>query len=242
MNSRAAGAMSDLRHQVYTQLRGRLMSGDIPLRGRLVETRVADMLGASRTPVREALVRLHAEGLLTYDNGGYFPVIPDLATIRDLYEVRITLELRGIQRVIDSPRLRYDLDGLRALHEDWSGYADNPPEPGPDVLLLDEDFHLRLSAAAGNPSLTRMLATVNSQIRLVRAYDYGTEERVTATVSEHLGILDAILDGALERALTLLHEHVGNSYEVVEAAAARAVAAHFLGSQAGQLEWKEAGR
>ncbi|WP_327139481.1 GntR family transcriptional regulator [Nocardia sp. NBC_01327] len=239
MNARAAGATSDLRHQVYTQLRERLMSGDLPLRGRLVETRVAEMLGASRTPVREALVRLHAEGLLTSDEGGWYPVIPDLATIRDLYEVRITLELRGIQRVMDSPRLGYDLDAIRALHADWSEYRAAPPEPGPDVLLLDEAFHLRLSEAAGNPSLTRILATVNSQIRLVRAYDYGTEERVTATIAEHLGILDAILEDELGRARTLLHEHVGNSYEVVEAAAARAVAAHFLGTQAGQLDWQE---
>lgn len=221
------------------ELRDRLMAGDLPLRGRLVETRVAELLGASRTPVREALIRLHVEGLLTYDDTGYYPVVPDLATIRDLYEVRITLELRGIQRVIDSPQASFDLEAIAALRDDWAAHRADPPAPGSEVLLLDEDFHLRLSAAAGNPSLTRLLAGVNSQIRMVRAFDYGTEERVNATIDEHLGIVEAILAGQLERARALLHEHVGSSYEVVEAAAARAVAAHFLGTHAEQLDWKE---
>jgi DNA-binding GntR family transcriptional regulator len=220
---------NSLREQAYQELRRRLLAGELSARTRLVEARVAELIGASRTPVREAMVRLHADGMLAREVDGYYPVVPDLASVRDLYEVRITLELRGITRIIENPHLAFDVDALATLRDDWLGLQASPPEPGPDVVLLDEDFHLRLSAAAGNPALTRALQAVNGQIRLVRMYDYATEERVTKTIEEHLEIVDLILADDLDSARTALHHHVGASYEVVEERAAHAVTAHALG-------------
>ncbi|MFH5210489.1 GntR family transcriptional regulator [Antrihabitans sp. NCIMB 15449] len=218
-----------LREQAYRELRRRLMAGELTARTRLVETRVAELIGASRTPVREALVRLHADGMLTREADGYYPVIPDLAGVRDLYELRITLELQGITRLIDNPHLRYDAEILERLRDDWLDLRAAPPEPGPDIVLLDEDYHIRLSSAAGNPALTRALQAVNGQIRLVRMYDYATEERVSTTISEHLEIVDLLLTEDLPGARTALHHHVGSSYDVVEERAAHAVTAHALG-------------
>src|ERR1700712_3372623 len=96
------------RDEVYRELRQRLMVGEFALNSRLVEERIAALLGVSRTPVREALVRLLADGHVTRVNGGYFVAMPDFTDLRDLYDLRITLEMRGISRAIESDAVTHD--------------------------------------------------------------------------------------------------------------------------------------
>jgi DNA-binding GntR family transcriptional regulator len=213
----------------YIGLRTRLLSGELSPDRRLVESRLTDLLKVSRTPLREALVRLAADGLVNKEQDGYYPSRPDLSQLRDLYELRITLELRGISRAIDNAGLHHDIKALIDLRETWRGFREDPPAASPDVVLLDEDFHLTLSAAAGNLAITDALRSVNTRIRRVRMYDYLTEDRVWATIVEHLEILDLVIGDELPAALTAMHKHVGASYEVVEERAARAIAAHALG-------------
>jgi len=220
-----------LGEKVYRELREQVMSGQLPAHARLVEGRLCEALGVSRTPLREALVRLHSDGIVTRRDDGYYPMFPDLDSIRDLYELRVTLELRGIARHLEEPansELCFDRPLLESVRRRWLELKAHPPEPSPDIVLLDQQFHLDLSTAAGNPALTRALATVNSQIRLVRMYDYRTPERVDATVTEHLGIVEQILDGELAGALASLHAHVGDSLTVVEQRAVGAITAHAL--------------
>src|SRR6195952_2552196 len=90
------------RDEVYAQLRRRVMLGEFGVHTRLVEERLATALGVSRTPVREALVRLLSDGLVARHEGGYYVAIPDLSQLQDLYELRITLELRGLTRSLES--------------------------------------------------------------------------------------------------------------------------------------------
>ncbi|WP_433611485.1 GntR family transcriptional regulator [Prescottella agglutinans] len=222
------GSGTGLREKVYLELRERIMSGQVPAHARLVEGRLCEALGVSRTPLREALVRLHSDGIVTRREDGYYPMFPDLDSIRDLYELRITLELRGIARHVENPALEFDRTLLESVRLRWLDLKAEPPRPSPDIVQLDQQFHLDLSTAAGNPALTRALATVNSQIRLVRMYDYRTPERVEATVSEHLAIVEQVLDGELAGALAALHAHVGESLEVVEQRAVHALTAHAL--------------
>lgn len=226
-----------LGEKVYRDLREQIMSGRFPAHARLVEGRLCAALGVSRTPLREALVRLHSDGVVTRRDDGYYPMFPDLDSIRDLYELRVTLELRGIARHLESaesteepedPGLRFDRPLLESVRRRWLELKADPPDPSPDIVRLDQRFHLDLSTAAGNHALTRALATVNSQIRLVRMFDYRSMDRVLATVTEHLEIVERTLDGDLSGALAALHAHVGDSLAVVEERAARAVTAHAL--------------
>ncbi|AVP68027.1 GntR family transcriptional regulator [Prescottella equi] len=227
----AGESVIGLGERVYRELREQVMSGQLPAHARLVEGRLCEALGVSRTPLREALVRLHSDGIVTRREDGYYPLFPDLDSIRDLYELRVTLELRGIARHLEKPansELRIDRPLLEAVRRRWLDLQADPPEPSPDIVQLDQQFHVDLSTAAGNPALTRALTTVNSQIRLVRMYDYQTPERVDATVTEHLEIVERILDGELSGALAALHAHVGGSLDVVEQRAVRAITAHAL--------------
>lgn len=218
-----------LRDRVYVDLGKRLMVGEIDHRTRLVESQLCETLNVSRTPLREALVRLHADGMLERRADGYYPVALDIAGVRDLYELRITIELQGITRILETDELRYDQNRLAAVQGQWRELEAHPPPAEADMVLLDESFHLELAAASGNRAMVAALDNINRRIRLIRMYDYVTPERVTATIVEHLEIVDLLLDNQLEAGRKALHEHVGASFEVVERRAMRALSARALG-------------
>jgi DNA-binding GntR family transcriptional regulator len=216
--------VSELRRdQVYAELRRRLMKGEFGLQQRLVEERVAALLGVSRTPVREALVRLLADGLVVRNEGGYYVALPDLRGLRHLYEVRTTLELRGLTRAIESTAMGHDAAVLGQLRDAWRALAAEHPEPTPEFVLVDEDFHVTLLAATGNDVLTDTLRSVNARIRAVRMYDFLTEDRIERTIAEHLALVEQVIAGEIEAAVVALRRHVGVSMEVVERRAARAI-------------------
>src|SRR5882757_605565 len=212
------------REAVYHELRARVLAGEFPVRTRLAEERLAALVGVSRTPVREALVRLHADGLLVHDpDGGYHVALPDLGGLRDLYELRIALELHGLTRAVQESHVHHDAALLEPLRDHWRILRDDPPAPDPAFVELDEDFHLTLNRAAGNGALTETLAGINARIRSVRMYDFLTVDRIQRTISEHLDVVDAVLADDIPRAVTEMRRHVGISLEVVEKRAARAI-------------------
>lgn len=199
------------------------MAGEFGEQTRLSEGRLAVEFGVSRTPVREALIRLVTDGLLIRRDSGYYPVLPDLSQLRDLYELRVTIELRGLARVRESANLVHDAAQLDALLQAWLAMHDDPPAPDPQFVLRDEDFHLTLLRASGNPALTEVLETVNARIRPVRTYGFRTAERIASTIAEHVEIVELTLASRIDEALTALHHHVGDSMEVVEQRVVRAL-------------------
>ncbi|KQC39657.1 MULTISPECIES: GntR family transcriptional regulator [Frankia] len=216
-------AAGNLRDQAYVALRRRLMSGEFSFRDRLAEERLAALLGVSRTPVREALTRLAGDGLVEKrPDGGYYPAEPDLGALRDLYEIRVTLELRGLQRAVESGTA-HDPAVLEPLRDAWRALRDDQPAPDPAFVALDEDFHITLSRASGNAELAHMLDAINARIRPVRMHDFVTADRVHLTISQHLGIVERVLAGDLEGSVVALRQHVGESMDVVEKRAARAI-------------------
>jgi DNA-binding GntR family transcriptional regulator len=202
--------------RIYAALKHGLLIGQYTLGARLGEERLARDLGVSRTPVREALFRLHSEGLVDrHPDGGYCPTAPNLAAIRELYEVRIALERAAILRPRFTQRA-HDRDALLALRDDWLLLADDPPEPDPEFVILDEEFHVRLADASGNRGLVDILRRVNERIRVVRMRDFLTGERISKTIAEHLGVVIAVLDDDLDGAVGTFEQHLYTSLDVVE--------------------------
>ena len=93
-----------------------------------------------------------------------------------------------------------------------------------DFVILDEDFHERLAAAAGNQSLVDQLHKVNERIRIVRMQDFLTAVRVEQTIGQHLAVLDALLDDDITLAEERLVGHFDESFSVVEERAALVIA------------------
>ncbi|WP_243597551.1 GntR family transcriptional regulator [Thermobifida halotolerans] len=200
---------------MYERLRHEVMSGHFAPWTRLAEERMARRLGVSRTPVREALARLEVEGLVERRDGSFMVTVPNLTELRDLYELRVVLELRGVARAIEDPSIRHDRAVLEAELCRWHDFRKNPPAPDPHFVVEDEKFHAALSAASGNPALTDALVSVNQKIRRVRMYDFLTADRIQSTIDEHIEIVEFVLAGELEQGYRALHAHVGESLEVV---------------------------
>jgi DNA-binding GntR family transcriptional regulator len=213
----ATVAATSSREGAYGALKGWILEGRIPLGMRLAEERIAEQLGVSRTPVREALLRLAAEHFLErHPEGGFRVANPTARSVRELYELRRALELFSLRRVVEavSPEGRTGLEELRA---EWLALAAERPEADPDFVLLDEDFHRRLAEAAGNDEIGMELRHVSERIRPIRTHDFTTPGRIEATVTQHLAILDATL-GARWDAVDLLEAHILESQRSVEAA------------------------
>ncbi|WP_227014494.1 MULTISPECIES: GntR family transcriptional regulator [Nocardiopsis] len=216
-------AATSRRDRVYALISEEVLSGRTGPRTRLGEVRLAERFGVSRTPVREALARLHSDGLVERRENGFYATVPNLAELRDLYELRVTLELRGIARATEDPGVRHDPAILAVELERWRGLRADPPPPDPSFVLLDEEYHAALSRASGNGALTESLVSVNRRIRRVRMYDFLTEDRITSTIDEHIGIAEHLVAGELDAAYHAMYEHVGASMEVVLERARRAL-------------------
>ena len=211
---RSSGAQGD---RAYRSLKTRLLVGDFAPNVRLGEERLAAMADVSRTPIREALKRLEAEGLVApHPDGGYQPIVPDVTMMRHLYEVRAGLELQALQR---PARLgsRHDVAVLEPLRDQWRALSFGPtPDPDPNFVLLDESFHVTLATAAGNGATVGFLQQINDRIRLVRMHDFLSESRIAATVVEHLNLVELVLAGDVVAAEAAFSQHIGDSMSFVE--------------------------
>lgn len=212
------------RDLVHRRLKTQLLIGDFPLNQRLGEERLAATLEVSRTPVREALQRLAAEGLVErHPEGGWQPAVPDVQRIRELYEVRRSLELSALRRPSEFGQL-HDRSILEPLRDDWRAMATAEPAPDPEFVLHDESFHVRLAEASGNATLAEFLSQINERIRVVRTTDFLTSERISRTVAQHMGILEAMLGDDLRATELRFVNHLSESMAVVEERVMRAVA------------------
>ncbi len=181
---------------------------------RINEGALARELGASRTPVREALNRLVAEGYLTFRTGqGFFCRALNPEEILDLYEARVAIETATVRFAAN----RADPAGTDALGQFLN---DTGPDDGgrdaPELVALDEEFHMRIAALAGNQELIRLLDNINGRIRFVRWIDM--EARRPYTQSEHAEIVAALADRDPDAAAHVMARHIARRREEIVAA------------------------
>jgi DNA-binding GntR family transcriptional regulator len=199
--------------RLYQQLKAMAVSFELKPDQRVNETELAEKLGASRTPIREALNRLVADGLLTFQpRKGFFcrPLQPK--TIFDLYEARLAIEKETVRLACeratpaDALALRKSLESVRP------GKAQHEVE---ELVQSDEAFHLGIARLSGNDELARILASIQERIRFVRWIDM--EDRRQTTFGEHLAIIDAVHGRDTNRALALIGTHVERRAEQITA-------------------------
>ena len=172
---------------------------------RLNEGEIASNLNMSRAPVREAMNRLASEGLLTVvANKGFSCRRLSASEILALYEVRGDLEVSAIAS-LQAPVPLQAIAGLdqlgRAMRQ---GYG---TEPIDDLVDLDEHFHLRLAALAGNEERVGILGHINARIRFVRRINLEDPARASC-LDEHLRIVAALEAGDIPAATRLLRGHL----------------------------------
>jgi DNA-binding GntR family transcriptional regulator len=196
----------------YAGLKRSIFDFEIVPGERFSEADIASRLGMSRTPVREALVRLQREGYLDVQSKSGWTVRPlDFDLFDHLYDLRMVLETTAVRRLCeDVPRDGARL-ALQALEEIWMVEETARQSIASDVADCDEQFHLAIVKAAGNPEIARVHEGVTERLRIIRRLDFAQPLRVEATYSEHAQILKALLRRRADQAVMLLRAHIATS-------------------------------
>jgi DNA-binding GntR family transcriptional regulator len=207
---------TSLADTAYVQVKQNIFDFQLVPGDRFSETEIAEQLGMSRTPVREALARLQREGYLEVHFRSGWSVKPfDFEMFEHLYDLRMVLETTAVRRVVDglggkgtAEHRRFDAAAIEQLKQFWLVPKAGRLDDWKRVGEMDEAFHITLVEAGGNPELARVHREVTERIRIVRRLDFTQPVRVDKTYDEHAQILRAILGGRVEQAVMLLRTHI----------------------------------
>lgn len=187
-------------------LRQGIVDGVLRPGERIYQEAIADQLGLSRIPVRDALRQLESEGLVRLVPNSPARVAElDAAEFVEIYEMRERLEPLAVAR--SAPNLSdQQLRELQWLYDEITGGWDDSER----ILRLDRDFHLASMQAAGMPRLLRLVEDFwNSSQHFRRAYrDTVTEADIAVIRSEHFLLLDALKERDGEQAARIAHNHI----------------------------------
>lgn len=191
-----------LREQVHRAVVGRILREELPPGSRISDSVMAAELGVSRTPVREALLRLEREGFLEVDVGRGFFVKPLSATeMREVYPILWTLEILALRS--QPPLPRSSIAELDRVNAELSGAGDDPERR----IDLDVEWHQALLAGCENRRLLEMIASVKA---VVRRYEYAYMQNagfIPVTTRTHDEIARALERGDVEAAVPLLESN-----------------------------------
>lgn len=198
---------------VYTTLRSEIMDGALAPGHRLREQELSERLQVSRTPVREALSRLQADGLLVMQQRSGMAVAElDDAGIIELYETREALEGTAAQLAARYANPR-DIAAIRA--------ALAAEEQAPDDLVLQQRhnraFHAVVLAASHNRFLVKSLQVLHDALALLGPTTLARPGRRERAQGEHRGILEAIERRDAVGAEALMRAHVRHGSEIRQA-------------------------
>ena len=184
----------------YWCLLEEIRSGQLQPGTRLTETDLAERLAISRTPVREAIRRLEADGLVTHEpRVGAMIRSLDYAEVMELYEMRSVLEGTAARMATRSAS-EVEIAELAALNDDMAAAPDDPSR----LAALNQRFHLTLIDAARNRYLVKAVEAVHKTMLILGPTTLEEAGRAQAAVAEHAEVLAALSardGGAAEAAM-----------------------------------------
>ena len=196
---------------VLERLRALILTGEYGPDERLIEEQLAERLGVSRTPVRQALTMLEAEGLVEITpNRGATVCSFSIEDVWDIYDLRAVLEGHAARRAAGRIERR-ELERLRELAREMEGLPgqfDDHEEEIRALVALNQEFHGTIVEASRNRRLERLInRTVEIPLMFKAFYWYTLHER-TISNHYHRQILEALENGDADRAEIIMREHV----------------------------------
>jgi DNA-binding GntR family transcriptional regulator len=200
--------------EVHERLVDMIVRGHVLPYARLHQERLAADLEVSRTPGREALLRLEREGwVYTRPHGGMFVrgVTPD--QVRELYEVRQMLEPRGARLACE----RAGPKGVEAIKAIQRRHERHYPKDVAVAFRTNSELHLGLVRACDNQLLLRFLQNIWDQDAAYRIFAFytGVAGWLPEMVKEHRRIVNAFAAGDSERVEELLRGHIESAFEAL---------------------------
>lgn len=197
-----------LAKQAYGKILDMILSGALAPGDTLQEARLGDALAMSRTPVREAIKRIEAEGLAAQE--GRFLKVRRLTRpeVEEIFFLRAALESACARQAVSlaSPVL----DALAARVE---RLLDQGPGEDDEQRRVDDDLHHAVALSAGSRT---MLATIQDLRRRTCMFDHSqVPERFRLSCEEHLGLLAALRAGDGDRAARMMGAHIDHARDAI---------------------------
>ena len=202
-----------LRELVLEAIREAIKNGTLQPRERLMEIQLADDLGVSRTPVREALRKLEQEGFIVMvpRKGAY---VSDLSMkdVADVFEIRAALE--GLAGALAAERITDEELELmeRVLVEKGEAINQNDIDK---LVEADTKFHEAMYMASRNERLSTIISNLREQIQRFRLTSLSVPGRREDSLKEHRQLLEAIQSRDIQVARQLAQEHIENAETVL---------------------------
>lgn len=202
-----------LRDVVFNTLRQAILTGELKPGERLMEIHLADRLGVSRTPIREAIRKLELEGLVVMipRKGAQVARITE-KNLKDVLEVRRALDMLAVRLACSRMDGEYKKQ-LREACDEFARVVKNNNTK--DITESDVRFHDIINKATGNDRLIQLVNNLAEQMyryRLEYIKDAAYHNRL---VAEHEEIYSAIMDGDEERAAKAVVLHIDNQEETI---------------------------
>lgn len=195
-----------LRDVVFESIRGAILSGTIKPGERLMEVQMAEKLGVSRTPIREAIRKLELEGLvIMVPRKGVYVADLSVKDITDVLEIRAALE--GLAASLAATRVT-DED-MEAIEKAVAGFEE--AIKGEDFELIverDMEFHASIFKATNNEKLIALINNLREQIQRFRVMILKNSSGLKALSDEHREIADAICTRDTMKAQNLATTHI----------------------------------
>lgn len=209
-----------LAEQVISEVRRAVHTG-VMVPGRLYSVyQVADRLNVSRSPVREALLRLEEAGLVQVErNRGFRIVLPHPREIVEIFGVRLALELPAVRRVCGAEPTELG-ESLRATVEEMAAAVD----AGDETLFfhLDQALHDHILVAAGNSRARAIVGGLRDTMRILGTSTDDRSRSLRQVHQEHEPIVAAIVAADAEDAVRAMRAHLTNTGLILAGQAARA--------------------
>jgi DNA-binding GntR family transcriptional regulator len=192
--------------RVYTHVKQAVLDRRYEGGTLLTEGELAEAVGVSRTPVREALLRLEVEGLLKlYPKKGALVLPVSAQEITDVVETRQLVEGHAVRKAVPAPAAL--LERLEELLEQQKRQAATGDYAA--AAVTDRCFHAEIVRSGGNAILSRLYDQLRDrQLRMGVAVMHSHPDRIAKTLAEHEAILRALREGDAEAAVAIVHGHV----------------------------------
>ena len=199
--------------QVYDILRNRIQSAELAPGSSINERYLTELLGISRTPIREAIQKLADEGLITIiPNVGTTVALVNTQKIIECCVIRCSLECAAIETAVKSFDAAADLKLGRLIQE-----QDHTITTGDMIrnIAIDTKFHYAIVELSGFKTIEKILKTTMGEILRVRHLSIKLPGRLRQPIIEHQNILDALRSGDPKKCSAAMQDHLDKSYSSI---------------------------
>ena len=203
-----------LKEKSYHVIKEMILTGKLDNNVIHNEKTFSDLLGVSRTPVREAMLELGKENIVSYIPGKGLKInIFTKNVIRDAYEIRKLVEGLIINKICNNIDKK-DLTKIEILLKKQINYYENIDEIS--FIEIDKEFHLYLSSLQDNDQIKSILLNLRDQQHLMGIEAVkNNKKRMLQVIDEHMAIFSALKKGDQKKSYNLMMQHLSNTEAIL---------------------------